>query len=87
MLSRSNSRYILNLYFSYQYLVTSLSLSKAGRCGSSESVTIYGAVAQLGAQFPCKEKVVGSSPSGSANQLDFCDLRSESKKNENHTRF
>ena len=31
--------------------------------------------------------VVGSNPSFPANQLDFCDLRSESKKNENHTRF
>ena len=30
----------------------------------------YGAVAQLGAQFPCKEKVVGSSPIGSTSTAD-----------------
>ena len=38
----------------------------------------YGAVAQLGAQFPCKEKVVGSSPIGSTIDLGFAAILRES---------
>ena len=34
-------------------------------------VSQNGAVAQLGAQFPCKEKVVGSSPIGSTMKKFF----------------
>ena len=47
----------------------------------------YGWLAQSVEQQAVNLRVGGSSPSPLANQLDFCDLRSEPKKNENHTRF